>query len=129
MRRRQSGGVVVESRRNAVKVKSIEPDPIDFIAEAVRHTPSSVRRISFKGSLQTIRQWSTQLSQDMPSKKRRELMRLLYQSIAQNIVRERPGRSEPRAVKRRAKNHQLLTAPRHEMKVIPHRSKYQAEKA
>ena len=100
-----------------------------FIAEAVRHTPDSVRRISFKGSLQTIRQWSTQLSQDMPDKKRRELMRLLYQSISQNIVPERPGRSEPRAVKRRPKNHQLLTAPRHEMKVIPHRSKYQAEKA
>ena len=65
----------------------------------------------------------------MPGKKRRELMRLLYQSIAQNIVRERSRRSEPRAVKRRPKNHQLLTAPRHEMKVIPHRSKYQAEKA
>jgi len=100
-----------------------------LIAEAVRHTPDSVRRISFKGSLQTIRQWSTQLSQDMPDKKRRELMRLLYQSIAQNIVPERPGRSEPRAIKRRPKNHQLLTSPRHEMKVIPHRSKYQAEKA
>jgi len=98
-----------------------------LIAEAVRHTSNSVRRISFKGSLQTIRQWSAQLSQDMPDKKRHELMYLLYQSIAQNVVRERPERSEPRAVKRRPKNHQLLTAPRHEMKVIPHRSKYQAQ--
>jgi hypothetical protein len=100
-----------------------------LISEAVRHTSDSVRRISFKGSLQTIRQWSSLLSQDMSAKKRHDLIRLLYQSIAQNIVQERPGRSEPRAVKRRPKNHQLLTAPRHEMKVIPHRNKYQAQNA
>ncbi|MDQ6986752.1 MAG: hypothetical protein Q9M25_03005, partial [Mariprofundaceae bacterium] len=57
----------------------------------------------------------------------KHLIQLLYTSIAGNIVIERPERSEPRAVKRRPKNHQLLNKPRHEMNPIPHRSKYQAE--
>jgi len=83
-----------------------------LISEAVRHTSDTVRRISFKGSVQTIRQWSTQLSQDMPDKKRHELMCLLYQTIAKNVVQERPGRSEPRAVKRRPKPYRLCTLPR-----------------
>ena len=56
-------------------------------------------------------------------------MDLLYESIAKNIVIERPGRSEPRAVKRRPKPFQLLTAPRHEMRVVPHRGKSHAKQA
>jgi len=100
-----------------------------LIVEAVMHTKHKVRRISFKASLQTVRLWSTQLAQNMSDKKRHELVRLLYQSIARNIVVERPGRSEPRAVKRRPKNHQLLTAPRHEMKITQNRSKHRAENA
>jgi len=100
-----------------------------LIMEAIAHTKQKVRRISFKASLQTVRLWSTQLAQDMSNKKRHDLVRLLYQSIAQNIIVERSGRSEPRAVKRRPKNHQLLTAPRHQMKPIPHRSKYKAGNA
>ncbi len=100
-----------------------------LIVEATLHTKHNVRRISFKASLQTVRLWSTQLAQDMSSKKRYDLICLLYQTIARNVVVERLGRSEPRAVKRRPKSHQLLTAPRHEMKVTPNRSKYRAEKA
>ena len=89
-----------------------------LIVEAITHTKHSVRRISFKASVQTIRLWSTQLAQDISDKKRNDLIRLLYQSIAQNIVTKRPGRSEPRAVKRRPKPHQLLTKPRSEMSAL-----------
>ena len=39
------------------------------------------------------------------------------------------GRNEPRAVKQRPKNYQLLNKPRHEMKEIQHRRKYHAEAA
>ncbi|MDQ6972125.1 MAG: hypothetical protein Q9M30_05705, partial [Mariprofundaceae bacterium] len=60
---------------------------------------------------------------------RTQLIRLLTDSIAGNIAPDRPGRSEPRARKRRPKNFQLLTVPRHVMKEIQHRSKYRAEKA
>ena len=43
------------------------------------------------------------------------LVQLLLESIASNIISERPGRSEPRAVKRRPKPYRRLTVPRHEM--------------
>ena len=86
-----------------------------LIVEAVAHTKHKVRRISFKASLQVIRQWSTQLAQNMSNQKRHDLIRLLYQSIAKYVIAERPGRSEPRAVKRRPKPHRLLTEPRAKM--------------
>ncbi|MDX8382057.1 MAG: transposase [Ghiorsea sp.] len=94
-----------------------------LISESVRYTKGRIRRISFKGSLQAIRQWSTQLNQETPGKKRHALMRLLYQSIAKNIVLERPDRSEPRAVKRRPKPHRLLTQPRAEMCALINKEK------
>jgi hypothetical protein len=101
-----------------------------LIAEAAEGTDVRTRRISFKGCVQALRQWEPYLSQaNISSQEQNRLIRLLYASIAGNIVIERPGRSEPRAVKRRPKYYQLLNTPRHEMKVIPHRSKYQAESA
>jgi hypothetical protein len=43
------------------------------------------------------------------------LIQLLLESIAGNMISERPGRSELRAVKRRPKPYLNLTAPIHEM--------------
>ena len=48
----------------------------------------------------------------------------LLEVIARDQVPDRPGRREPRAVKRRPKPYQLLNHPRHLMKELPHRSKY-----
>ena len=59
----------------------------------------------------------------------RQIKVLLREAIAATIVLSRPGRSEPRCRKRRQKNFQLMTLPRHEMCVIPHRDRYRAEKA
>lgn len=70
-----------------------------------------------------------QIMANMSRQKQNDLIRLLYASIAGKIAPDRPGRSEPRAVKRRPNPYQLLTAPRHEMKEIKHRSKYRAKKA
>jgi len=90
-----------------------------LIVEATAKSEIKVRRISFKGSLQTIRQWASLLGQDnIPDNKRRDLIRILHQSIAESIVLKRPGRSEPRAVKRRPKPYRLLTRPRGEMIVL-----------
>ena len=44
---------------------------------------------------------------------RERVLALLYAAMASHIVGDRPGRSEPRAVKRRPKSHKLLTVPRH----------------
>lgn len=101
-----------------------------LIFEAAEEKGARVRRISFKGSVQALRQWEPHLNQaKINCQEQGRLIRLLYESIAGNIVPERPGRSEPRAVKRRPKPFALLTAPRHEMKVIPHRSRYRAKVA
>jgi hypothetical protein len=101
-----------------------------LMLEAAKKKDVTLRRISFKGSVQALRQWEPHLNQGKMSRNdRTRLIRLLTDSIAGNITPDRPGRSEPRAVKRRPKNYQLLNKPRHEMRPIPHRSKYQAEMA
>jgi len=101
-----------------------------LMLEAAKKKDVTLRRISFKGSVQALRQWEPHLNHGKVSRdERTRLIRMLTDSIAGNIAPERPGRSEPRAVKRRPKNYQLLNKPRHEMKEIPHRNKYQAEKA
>lgn len=101
-----------------------------LMIEAAKQAGEQVRRISFKGSVQALRQWEPHLNQTKIShQEQRRLIQLLYESIADYIVPERPGRSEPRAVKRRPKPYQLLTAPRHEMKVTKHRGRYNAKAA
>lgn len=101
-----------------------------LMLEAAEKKGVKPRRISFKGSVQALRQWEPHLNQGQMSRDdRAQLIRLLTDSIAGNIAPDRPGRSEPRAVKRRPNHFQLLTAPRHMMKEIQHRSKYRAENA
>jgi len=87
-----------------------------------------VRRISFKASLQALRQWEPHLNQaKINTQERQRLIELLYDSIAGKQIPERPGRSEPRAVKRRPKPFRLLTAPRHEMNEIQKKEKNRAK--
>ena len=95
-----------------------------LMVQAAEQSGEQVRRISFKGSVQALRQWEPHLNQSKIShQEQRRLIQLLYESIADYIVPERPGRSEPRAVKRRLKPYQLLTAPRHEMQETKHRGR------
>jgi len=73
----------------------------------------AVRQVSFKGCVQTLRQWEPLLSQPQISQaERMRLMQCLYVSIAGSMLHHRPGRNEPRAVKRRPKPHRLLTKAR-----------------
>ena len=98
--------------------------------EAGKSRGLAVRRISFKGTLQTLRNWDPHLNQSKISNVQRlRITDDLYRAIVGGCILNRPDRSEPRCVKRRPKNYQLLTAPRHEMKEIPHRSKYHAAAA
>jgi Transposase DDE domain len=98
--------------------------------EAAEEANLDVRRVSFKGSLQALRNWEPHMNQAELS--RAEQFRLitdLYEAMTDVPIRQRPGRSEPRCVKRRPKNYQRMTAPRHEMKEVPHRNRYRAETA
>ena len=84
-------------------------------------------RLSFKGTGDALRQWR-ELFENARSHPQTtcQLRRLFYQSIAHDRLRDRPDRSEPRAVKRRPKNFRLLTQPRHEM--IVERNRKQSQK-
>jgi len=68
------------------------------------------RTLSFKHALQCWQAWYQQLLACHTSDDLTELFRL----IGQQRVGNRPGRIEPRAVKRRPKPLPLLTRPRHE---------------
>ncbi len=98
--------------------------------EAAGERGVDVSRLSFKGSLQALRQWEPHLNHAKISKRERfRILSALYDAIAENKVPLRPGRREPRCVKRRPKPYQLLTTARHKMKETLHRSKYRATEA
>jgi hypothetical protein len=81
-------------------------------------------RLSFKGTVDAVRQFSVAIAQARSKKQQRQLLAELLGVIARDPVPERPGRREPRAVKRRPKPYQLLNRPRRLMKELPHRGKY-----
>ncbi len=88
------------------------------------------RKISFKASVQALRQWEPQLNlMGSNDKERRRLMAVLIEAIAAATLYSRPGRREPRCVKRRPKPFALMSAPRHLFVEIPHRSRYSAKQA
>jgi hypothetical protein len=83
-----------------------------------------VERLSFKGTVDALRQFGMAMAQARSAKKRQQLRAHLLEVIAGDPVPERPGRREPRALKRRPKPYQLLNRPRHQMQELQHRSKY-----
>ncbi len=98
--------------------------------EAAEEADIDPRIVSFKGSLQALRNWKSHMNQAQLSPAEQfRLISDLYDAITDVPIYQRPGRSEPRCVKRRPKNYQRMTAPRHEMKEIQHRSRYHAKSA
>jgi hypothetical protein len=98
--------------------------------EAAEKIEMEVRLVSFKGSLQAIRNWEPHLNHERVSKAERlKLLNDLYVAMTNSPIKQRPGRSEPRCLNRRPKNYQLLTSPRYEMKEMKHRSRYRAANA
>jgi len=91
-------------------------------AAAVQYV--TLDRLSFKGTVDSVRQFSLAIAQARSKKKQNQLRNQLLEVIACDQVPERPGRSEPRAIKRRPKTYSRLTRPRHLMKVISHRNNY-----
>ena len=74
-----------------------------------------LERLSFKGALDALQAWADCA---LRSRRHRRLARrTLLARLADDLVPHRPGRSEPRARKRRPKNYQFLTRPRRQMRV------------
>ena len=81
-------------------------------------------RISFKGTLDSLHHFSDAIHALAGHPRRQAaLLEQLLQTIAKDLLPVRPGRSEPRARKRRPKNYHLLTKPRREMIVPGHRNR------
>jgi hypothetical protein len=95
-----------------------------LMAKAGAYHDVPMERLSFKGSVDAVRQFSMAISQARSKKKQKKLLDRLLEVIAVDEVPDRPGRREPRAVKRRPKPYQLLNRPRRFMKEIQHRSNY-----
>jgi IS4 transposase len=95
-----------------------------LMLRAVRNHQADIQRLSFKGTVDAIRQFAAALAQARSRKKQRELTDELIRTIAADLVPDRPGRREPRAVKRRPKPCQYLTKPRHLFKDCQHRNRY-----
>ena len=70
-----------------------------------------------------MREWAPVLAAASPTR-RRALVDHLIAILARDPIPNRPNRVEPRARKRRPKNYQLLSKPRHDFKDTKHRSKY-----
>jgi hypothetical protein len=95
-----------------------------LMAQAAQIHDVPIERLSFKGTVDSVRQFSAAIAQAGSRKKKNRLMARLLELIAGDQVPKRPGRREPRAVKRRSKPFQKLNRPRHLMKEMLHRSKY-----
>ena len=85
-------------------------------AAALYHVP--IERLSFKGAVDTLRQWVDTLNavHDKPREQAR-LFNQLLQILAEDTVPYRPDRTEPRVRKRRPKAYPLMTHPRHDYRL------------
>lgn len=95
-----------------------------LMAEAAGTYQVALERLSFKGSVDALRQYSAALAQARSRAARRRLWEELVRTLARDLIRDRPGREEPRAVKRRPKPFPLLNKPRSRYKMAPHRNRH-----
>jgi len=82
-----------------------------------------LERISFKATTTAIETWGFLLAKARTPAERETLLLQFYRVVAYPRCRNRRGRSEPRAVKRRPKTFQRLTGDRHSFKESPHRGR------
>ena len=95
-----------------------------LMAESSLRYQVGIGWLSFKGTVDSIRQFGAAIAQARSRKTQRHLLEKLLEVIARDRLPERFGRSEPRAVKRRPKPFPLLNRPRDSFKDIPHRNRY-----
>jgi hypothetical protein len=95
-----------------------------LMVQASASNDVALDRMSFKGTVDSVRQFSLAIAQARSKKKRNQLIVELLDVIARDQVPDRPNRLEPRALKRRPKPFDRLNRPRRLMKEIPHRNNY-----
>jgi hypothetical protein len=86
------------------------------MAQAASDHRAPLERLSFKGSLDALRYFAHAMTRARSRARRQRLWQLLLQTLAIDLVPQRPGRREPRAVKRRKNKYPRLDAPRHKFR-------------
>jgi hypothetical protein len=86
------------------------------MAQSASEHAVALDRISFKGSLDAVRHFSQAQAQARSKKQRQALWVQLLRTLAADLVPERPGRREPRAVKRKKNRYPRLKGPRHQFR-------------
>ena len=93
------------------------------MAVAANEKDIEPREVSFKGAKQTVTAFAPKI-EAAPPQRRVSLLEAMLNVIAYHRVRNRPGRWEPRAVKRRPKAHDRLTQPRNVAKKPENRERW-----
>ena len=101
-----------------------------LIVQAGKQRPAAQQgRISFKGTLDRLNQWHGTIwggkTRGQTDERRGELLR----QISGDVVPPRPGRREPRRVKRRRDCYLLLTLPREKLRKLPEPPKHRKKAA
>jgi hypothetical protein len=86
-----------------------------LMLEAALTQNVAIERLSFKGTLDASQAWADRALS--ARRHRRQARRFLLARLAGDRVPLRPARNEPRAKKRRPNSYNLLTSPRHLMRV------------
>ena len=94
-----------------------------LIAQAASTHQVCRTRISFKGAVDAARSFYQAMRLARSRRHANHLYRRLLEILARDLIPLRPGRYEPRAVKRRPKPYQRLTKARHFFREVPHRGK------
>lgn len=92
------------------------------LAEAAQIYAAELERLSFKGAVDALRQYSAVIAQARTKRLKGKLWQDLLRTLARDGVPLRPGRTEPRAVKHRPKPFPLLSRPRRKFVELPHRN-------
>ena len=97
-----------------------------LMLEAARRYYVPLDRLSIAGALASARRYGEALLQARSERRRAQLRQELLRVLAQDLVPDRPGRHEPRAVKRRPKPYPRLMCHRSKFREIPHQNRYYA---
>jgi len=96
-----------------------------LIQAAGQNNAIALDQLSFKGTLDTVQSYQERYrGRQRHHRVRRRILAELLDTVADKMIDFRPGRHEPRAVKRRPKPYQRLTKPRAQFREIPHKSRY-----
>jgi hypothetical protein len=74
----------------------------------------SLELLSFKGAVDRLREWAWPIYHAANARERESMKLKLLETIAEDLLKHRPGRYEPRVVKRRPKAYPAMKCPRQE---------------